>query len=160
VLQVAILASFVAFLDGSIVTVALPAIGRDLGGGLAAQQWVVGGYLLSLGALILVAGALSDLFGRARILRIGLLLFGAASLGCAAAPTALILVAARIVQGLGAALLVPASLALITSTFDRHGQPKAIGIWTGWTGAAAIIGPVLGARTLLKPSEPPQSPAG
>lgn len=140
----AILASFAAFLDGSVVTVALPAIGRDLGGGLAVQQWVVGGYLLSLGALILVAGALSDLLGRMRIMRAGLALFGAASLLCAAAPSAAALVAARILQGGGAALLVPASLALITSTFAKPEQPRAIGVWTGWTSTAAIAGPVLG----------------
>ncbi|MCG2621715.1 MFS transporter [Arthrobacter sp. I2-34] len=144
VLWVAILASFVAFLDASVVNVALPAIDRDLGGGLAVQQWVVGGYLLALGALILVAGALSDVFGRIRILRAGLLVFGAASLACAAAPAAAGLVAARIVQGSGAALLVPASLALITSTFGGREQHRAIGVWTAWTGTAYIIGPVLG----------------
>jgi len=144
ILAVAILASFVAFLDASVVNVALPAIGRDLGGGLAVQQWVVGGYLLSLGALILVAGALSDVFGRIRILRLGLLVFGVASLACAAAPTAAGLVAARIVQGAGAALLVPASLALITMTFAGREQHRAIGVWTGWTGTAYIVGPVFG----------------
>jgi MFS family permease len=144
VLWVAILASFVAFLDASVVSVALPAIERDLGGGLAVQQWVVGGYLLSLGALILVAGALSDLFGRVRILRLGLLVFGAASLLCAAAPAATGLVAARIAQGAGAALLVPASLALITSNFAGREQHRAIGVWTAWTGTAYIIGPVFG----------------
>ncbi len=116
ILLVAILASFVAFLDACVVNVALPAIDRDLGGGLAVQQWVVGGYLLPLGSLILVAGAVSDVFGRIRILRLGLMVFGTASLACAAAPGATGLVAARIVQGAGAALLVPASLALITMT--------------------------------------------
>jgi EmrB/QacA subfamily drug resistance transporter len=144
ILLVAILASFVAFLDASVVNVALPAIDRDLGGGLAVQQWVVGGYLLSLGSLILVAGALSDVFGRIRILRLGLLVFGAASLACAAAPAAAGLVAARIVQGAGAALLVPASLALITMTFAGREQHRAIGGWTGWTGTAYIIGPIFG----------------
>ncbi|MET1154985.1 MFS transporter, partial [Arthrobacter sp.] len=144
ILLVAILASFVAFLDASVVNVALPAIGRDLGEGLAVQQWVVGGYLLALGALILVAGALSDVFGRIRILRLGLMVFGAASLACAAAPAATGLVAARVVQGVGAALLVPASLALITMTFAGREQHRAIGVWTGWTGTAYIIGPVFG----------------
>ncbi|TFC56040.1 MFS transporter [Cryobacterium sp. TMT2-15-1] len=144
VLIVAILASFVAFLDGSIVTVALPAISRELGGGLVLAQWVVDGYLLSLGALILVAGSLSDTFGRVRVLRIGLIWFGIASLACAVAPWGSALVLARVLQGMAAALLVPSSLALITSTFSGAAQGRAIGAWTGWTGIAGIMGPVLG----------------
>ncbi len=144
VLIVAILASFVAFLDGSIVTVALPAISRELGGGLVLQQWVVDGYLLSLGALILVAGSLSDTFGRVRVLRIGLVWFGITSLACAVAPWGSALVLARVLQGVAAALLVPSSLALITSTFAGAAQGRAIGVWTGWTGIAGITGPVLG----------------
>ncbi|TFC96167.1 MULTISPECIES: MFS transporter [Cryobacterium] len=144
VLIVAILASFVAFLDGSIVTVALPAISGELGGGLALQQWVVDGYLLSLGALILVAGSLSDTFGRVRVLRIGLVCFGITSLACAVAPWGSALVVARVLQGMAAALLVPSSLALITSNFSGPAQARAIGTWTGWTGIAGIMGPVLG----------------
>ncbi|TFD31552.1 MFS transporter [Cryobacterium cryoconiti] len=144
VLIVAILASFVAFLDGSIVTVALPAISAELGGGLALQQWVVDGYLLSLGALILVAGSLSDTFGRVRVLRIGLVWFGITSLACAVAPWGSALVLARLLQGMAAALLVPSSLALITSTFSGAAQARMIGAWTGWTGIAGIMGPVLG----------------
>lgn len=144
VLQVAILASFVAFLDGSIVNVALPAIARELGGGITTQQWVLDGYLLTLGALILVAGSLSDLFGRVRILRVGLVLFGVASLACAVAPTAEILIAARLVQGAAAALLVPSSLALITTAFPEEPRAKAIGTWTAWTGTAFVAGPLLG----------------
>ncbi len=144
VLWVAILASFVAFLDGSIVNVALPAIAADLGGGLVIQQWVLDGYLLTLGSLILVAGALSDMYGRVRVLRAGLVLFGAASLLCAVAPTGPVLVAARLLQGAAAALLVPSSLALITSTFEEEPRARAIGLWTGWTGTAFIVGPVLG----------------
>jgi EmrB/QacA subfamily drug resistance transporter len=144
VLAVAILASFVAFLDGSVVTLALPAISEDLGGGLATQQWVVDAYLLTLGALILVAGAISDAFGRLPILRVGLLVFGIASVACAAAPTDLILILARGVQGAGAALLVPSSLALINSAFSPDDQPKAIGTWTAWTGTAFVVGPLLG----------------
>lgn len=143
-LIVAILASFVAFLDGSIVTVALPAISRELGGGLVLQQWTVDGYLLSLGALILVAGSLSDTFGRVRVLRIGLVWFGITSLACAVAPWGSALVLARVLQGVAAALLVPSSLALITSTFSGAAQARAIGAWTGWTGIAGIMGPVLG----------------
>jgi EmrB/QacA subfamily drug resistance transporter len=144
VLAIAILASFVAFLDGTVVNVALPAIRDELGGGLATQQWVVDAYLITLGALILVAGSLSDVFGRIRILRIGLLGFGAASLAIAAAPTPEILIVARGVQGVAGALLVPSSLALITSTFRDAAQARAIGIWTAMTTAAMLIGPVLG----------------
>jgi EmrB/QacA subfamily drug resistance transporter len=144
ILIVAILASFVAFLDGSIINVALPAISRELGGGLALQQWVVDGYLLSLGALILVAGSLSDTFGRVRVLRVGLILFGVTSLACGLAPTGPILVLARLLQGVAAALLVPSSLALITANFSGVPQGKAIGAWTGWTGVAGIAGPLLG----------------
>ncbi|WP_207343463.1 MFS transporter [Arthrobacter sp. E3] len=144
VLWVAILASFVAFLDGAIVNVALPAIEDDLGGGLPTQQWVVDAYLLTLGALILLAGSLSDNFGRIRILRLGLAIFGIASLACAVAPTGGLLIAARAVQGAGAALLVPSSLAMITSIFTGPGRAKAIGTWTAWTGTAFVAGPLLG----------------
>ncbi len=144
ILAVAVLASFVAFLDGSIVTVALPAIGADLGGGLATQQWTINAYLLTLGALILLAGALSDSFGRLRILRIGITCFGAASLICALAWTPEVLVLARAVQGIAAALLVPSSLALITTAYRDEPRARAIGQWTAWTGTAAIIGPLLG----------------
>ena len=144
VLVISILASFVAFLDGSIVNVALPAISRALGGGLAIQQWVVDGYLVTLGSLILLAGSLSDLFGRKRILRAGLVGFGVTSLLCAIAPTGYFLILSRALQGIAGALLVPSSLALIISTFDKKGQGKAIGQWTAWTGIAFVIGPLLG----------------
>jgi EmrB/QacA subfamily drug resistance transporter len=139
-----VLASFVAFLDGSVVNLALPAISRDLGGGLALQQWVVDGYLLALGALILVAGAVSDQYGRLVVLRVGLGLFAVASLLCAAAPTGWVLVAARCLQGLGAAFLVPSSLAMINARFTGARQASAIGTWTAWTGTAFVVGPPLG----------------
>ncbi len=144
VLIVAILASFVAFLDGSIVNVALPAITRELGGGIETQQWVVDAYLLTLGSLILVAGSISDTFGRVGVLRAGLVIFGAASVACAIAPTSLVLIIARAVQGAGAALLVPSSLAIITATFAGAARAKAIGAWTAWTGLAFVLGPLLG----------------
>lgn len=144
VLWVAILASFVAFLDGSIVNVALPAIAKDLGGGITTQQWVFDGYLLTLGSLIMVAGSLSDIFGRVRILRTGLILFGVASLLCAVAPNGGVLIAARLLQGASAALLVPSSLALITSSFEEEPRARAIGQWTAWTGTAFVAGPLLG----------------
>ncbi|MGZ5362852.1 MAG: MFS transporter [Mycobacterium sp.] len=141
---VAVLASFVAFLDGSVVNLALPAIGRDFGGGLALQQWVVDGYLLSLGALILVAGAISDQFGRLTVLRIGLTIFAMSSVLCAVAPTGWVLVAARCLQGVGAAFLVPSSLAMINARFSGAAQARAIGTWTAWTGTAFVVGPLLG----------------
>ncbi|WP_422747972.1 MFS transporter [Mycobacterium sp. WMMD1722] len=141
---VAVLASFVAFLDGSVVNLALPAISADFGGGLSLQQWVVDGYLLALGALILVAGAVSDQFGRLAVLRAGLVLFGVASVVCAAAPTGAVLVAARCLQGVGAAFLVPSSLAMINSRFSGARQARAIGTWTAWTGTAFVVGPLLG----------------
>jgi MFS family permease len=130
VLAAAILASFVSFLDSSVVNVALPAIRRDLGGGLASQQWIVDAYLLSLGSLILVAGSLSDLYGRKRILVVGLVGFLVASLACAVAPNVGVLIAARFVQGIFGALLVPSSLALIMSNFRGDAAGRAIGTWT------------------------------
>ena len=144
VLAIAVLASFVAFLDGTVVNVALPAIMRELGGGLATQQWAVDAYLVTLGALILVAGSLSDALGRILVLRIGLVLFGLASIAVAAAPDPVLLIVARAVQGVAGALLVPSSLALITSEFDGPKRGRAIGIWTGLTSVAMIVGPFLG----------------
>jgi len=144
VLVVCILASFVAFLDGSVVNVALPAITREIGGGLAVQQWVVDAYAITLGALMLVAGSLSDLFGRKRIMVWGLVGFGITSLVCAVAPNGGTLVAARAAQGVAGALLVPSSLAMIIASFKGEAQGKAIGTWTAWTGIAFVIGPLLG----------------
>lgn len=144
VILVSILASFVAFLDGSVVNVALPAIAKELGGGLVTQQWVVDAYLITLGALIMVAGSLSDLFGRKRILRAGLIGFGITSILCAVAPSSQFLILSRGLQGVFGALLVPSSLALIISTFSGKSQGKAIGTWTAWTGIAFIFGPLLG----------------
>ncbi len=144
VLLVSILASFVAFLDGTVVNVALPAIMRELGGGLVLQQWVVDMYLITLGSLMLIAGSLSDLFGRKKILAIGLIGFGLASLFCALAQTGALLIVARALQGVFGALLVPSSLALIIGAFSDSAQGKAIGRWTAWTGIALIVGPLLG----------------
>lgn len=143
-LLIAISASFVAFLDGSVVNVALPAIMRDLGGGLALQQWVVDAYLVTLGACMLLAGSLSDLYGRQRILMLGLIIFGAASVLCAAAPSGSVLIAMRALQGIGGALLVPSSLAIIIASFSGEAQGKAIGTWTAWTGMAFLFGPLIG----------------
>ncbi|SEH83747.1 drug resistance transporter, EmrB/QacA subfamily [Mycolicibacterium rutilum] len=143
-IAVAVLASFVAFLDGSVVNLALPAISREFDAGLALQQWVLDGYLLALGALILVAGAVSDQFGRLAVLRAGLVVFAVASVLCALAPTGAVLVAARVLQGVGAAFLVPSSLAMINARFTGAAQARAIGTWTAWTGTAFVIGPLLG----------------
>jgi EmrB/QacA subfamily drug resistance transporter len=144
VLFISILASFVAFLDGSVVNVALPAISRDFGGGLVTQQWVVDAYLITLGSLILLAGSLSDLFGRQKVLRAGLVGFGIASILCSIAPDNVFLIIARALQGMAGALLVPSSLAIIMSSFSGKEQGKAIGRWTAWTGIAFVIGPLLG----------------
>lgn len=144
ILLTAILASFVAFLDGSVVGVALPQISEQLGGGLTTQQWVNDAYLITLGTLILAAGSLSDIFGRKKIITVGLLGFLITSLLCAVAPSAEVLIVARGLQGIAGALLVPSSLALIISSFTGTAQAKAIGSWTAWTGIAFIIGPLVG----------------
>ena len=145
VLAVAVLASFVAFLDGTLVTIALPAMERDLGGGLATQQWAVDAYLITLGALILLAGSLSDVYGRLLVMRVGLIGFGLTSVAIAAAPNPEVMIIARGLQGVAGALLVPSSLALIMSTFrDRAASARAIGIWTAMTTIALIAGPLIG----------------
>ena len=146
ILLIAVLASFVAFLDGSVINVALPAMANELGGGLILQQWVVDAYLITLGALMLIAGSLSDLFGRKKILLAGLIGFGATSLLCAVAPTGEFLILSRALQGCAGALLVPSSLALIISGFSGPAQGKAIGSWTAWTGMAFLVGPLLGGQ--------------
>lgn len=144
VLYVAIVASFMAFLDSSVVNLALPAISRELGGGLVVQQWVVDAYLLTLGALILVAGSLSDQFGRVRVLQWGLAGFAATSVLCGFAWTAELLIIARGLQGIAGALLVPSSLALIVAVFKGPAQGLAIGRWSAWTSGAIVAAPLLG----------------
>jgi EmrB/QacA subfamily drug resistance transporter len=142
-----IMGSGIALLDGTIVNVALPTIQDDLGGGLAGQQWVVNAYLLTLGSLILIGGSLGDLYGERKVFALGVGGFGVASVLCAAAPTIEALVAARAVQGLTSALLTPASLALIATTFDDEKERgAAIGTWTAWGGIAAVIGPLAGGQ--------------
>ena len=123
---------------------ALLAISTELGGGTAIQQWVVDAYLLGLGSLILLAGSLSDLLGRRRILQIGLIGFLVTSLLCALAPTGAILVIARLLQGVAGALIVPSSLALIMATISGSERGRAIGTWTAWTAVAGIAGPLIG----------------
>jgi EmrB/QacA subfamily drug resistance transporter len=144
VLMIAVLASFVALLDISVVNVALPAISRELGGGLSTQQWVVDAYLITLGSCILIAGSFSDIFGRKKVLLAGTVGFGLTSLLCALALNANTLIIMRGLQGIAGALLVPSSLALIISAFSGAAQGRAIGRWTAWTGIAFLIGPPLG----------------
>ena len=139
-----ILGSTIVFVDSTVVNVALPAIRDDLGGGLALQQWVVDAYLLTLGSLILVGGSLGDIFGARRVFPIGLVAFGATSVLCALAPTGTALIAARALQGAAGALLTPAALATITSTFEGEERGLAIGTWTAWTGVGIVIGPLVG----------------
>lgn len=144
ILAACILGSFIAFLDSSVVNVALPAIQDDLHGGLALQQWVVDAYLLTLGSLILVGGSLSDLFGAHRIFLLGIIGFGVMSVLCAAAPDGNTLIIARALQGVTGALLTPSGLAVITATFKGEERGAAIGTWTSWTGISFIIGPLVG----------------
>jgi EmrB/QacA subfamily drug resistance transporter len=144
VLVASILGSGIVFLDQTIVNVALPAIRSSLNGSLADQQWVVEAYLLTLSSLLLLGGSLGDVLGRRRVFEAGLIGFGACSLVCAAAPSSGVLIAARGVQGVAGALLVPSSLALILDTFAEGERAAAIGTWTAWTGIATVIGPLGG----------------
>lgn len=143
-LATCILASSLAFVDGSVVNVGLPALGRDLGGGAAGLQWVINGYLLPLTALLLLGGALGDRIGRRRTLILGVLLFAAASLACGLAPNLAVLVAARLGQGVGAALLLPNSLAILSDAFTGEARGRAVGTWSAAGAATAAIGPVVG----------------
>ena len=133
-----------AFVDGSVVNVALKAIEHDLGGGLAAQQWVVDAYLLTLGSLILVGGSLGDIFGELRVFGIGVASFAVASVLCAVAPESTALIVFRGLQGVAGSLLVPASLAVLTATFSGPERGAAIGQWTAWSGISFVIGPLVG----------------
>lgn len=139
-----ILGSTVVFLDSTVVNVALPAISDGLGADLAGQQWVVEAYMLTLVSLLLVGGSLGDQFGRRRMFVIGLGGFGLTSALCALAPTVEFLVAARALQGIAGALLVPGSLAIVAATFAGEARGKAVGTWTAWTGIATVIGPAGG----------------
>ena len=143
-LVAAVLGSGVAAIDGSIVNVALPAIERDLGGGLAAQQWVSNAYLLALGSLILIGGSLGDIYGERRVFAIGMVGFGLLSVACALAPTIESLIAARALQGAAGALLTPSSLAIIVTAFSPKERGAAIGSWTAWGGIAVLVGPLAG----------------
>jgi EmrB/QacA subfamily drug resistance transporter len=144
VLAAAVLGSTMAFVDESVVTVALPKIEADLGTTLAAMQWVINAYTLCMSALLLIGGAAADRFGRRLLFLIGLGTFTLASIACGAAPGIAALIVARAVQGVGAALLIPCSLAIIGAAFDPQERGAAIGIWSGASALAAGAGPLLG----------------
>ncbi len=144
VLAATILGSSMAFIDGTVVNVALPALQSALGATVSEVQWVVESYALFLAALLLLGGALGDLYGRRKMFTAGVVLFGISSVGCGVAPGIFQLIAARAVQGAGGALLVPGSLALISASFPAEERGRAIGTWSGFTAITAAIGPVLG----------------
>lgn len=144
ILAATILASSLAFIDGTIVMVALPSIQEDFGAGFDAAQWVVNGYALMLGALVVVTGGLGDRYGRRRLFVAGIIAFTAASVACALAPSIEVLILARGIQGIGAALLVPQSLAIISASFPREQRGRAIGTWAAASGATSAFGPPLG----------------
>lgn len=140
----AVLGSSVALLDGTVVNVALPHIGRDLDAQLDGLQWIVNGYTLMLASVVLLGGALGDRFGRRRIFLVGIIWFGLASLLCGLATNIVTLVVARVLQGIGAGLLTPGSLAILQASLRRDDRAKAIGAWSGLGGVAAAAGPFLG----------------
>src|SRR6201993_771096 len=144
ILAATILGSSMAFIDSTVVNVALPALQASLNATVVGVQWVVESYGLFLGALILIGGSLGDLFGRRRMFLIGVGIFGAASIACGLAPNIQQLVIARSVQGIGAALLVPGSLSIISASFDEKTRGQAIGTWSGFTAITTALGPVLG----------------
>jgi EmrB/QacA subfamily drug resistance transporter len=144
VLAACVLASSMAFIDGSALTVALPKLRADLAADLASLQWVLNGYVLALASLTLIGGALADAYGKARMLALGCLLFGAASAACALAPSVGWLIAARAVQGAGAAIVAPASLALIGATYPKAERNRAIGVWAAASALTTAGGPILG----------------
>nr|WP_314257210.1 MFS transporter [uncultured Devosia sp.] len=144
VLVAAILASSMGFIDGSVISIAIPAIRADLGATLSDAQWVSNGYLLFLSALILLGGAAGDRFGLRKVFGIGIVVFVAASMVCAMAPTPWVLVVARAIQGMGAAFMVPGSLAIIAKAYPREERGKAIGIWAAASSLTSIAGPIIG----------------
>ncbi|MDQ3785789.1 MAG: MFS transporter [Actinomycetota bacterium] len=144
ILAATILGSGMAFLDGTVVNIALPHIGAEFEAGVAGLQWIINGYLLTLAALILVAGSLGDRYGRRRVYLVGVAWFAVSSLLCGVAVNTEMLVAARILQGIGGALLTPGALAIIQSSFHREDRARAIGAWSGLGGIAGAVGPLVG----------------
>lgn len=144
VVAATVLGSGVAFLDGTVVNVAMPAIGEDLDAGITGLQWVLDSYLVTLSSLLLLGGSLGDLYGRRRVYQLGLAGFALTSLGCALAPNIGALIAARAVQGVAAAMLVPGSLAILSAVFLPDDRARAVGAWSGLGGVATAIGPFAG----------------
>ncbi len=144
VLTATVLGSGIAQVDSSVVNVALPTIGRQLGAGIGGLAWVVNGYTLTLASLILLGGSLGDRFGRRRVFTVGVVWFAVASLACAAATTLPVLIAARALQGVGGALLTPGSLAILQASFRPEDRARAIGAWSGLGGIAGAVAPLLG----------------
>jgi EmrB/QacA subfamily drug resistance transporter len=144
VLLATVLGSSLAFIDSTVVNIALPVIGRELGGGAAGLQWIVNGYSLSLASLILLGGSLGDRYGRKRLFQIGVGWFATASLLCGLAPTMELLIGARVLQGIGGALLTPGALAILEASFVREDRARAIGAWSGLGGIGGALGPFLG----------------
>jgi EmrB/QacA subfamily drug resistance transporter len=144
VVAATVLGSSIAMLTGTVVNVALPSIGSDLGASVSDLQWIVNGYMLTLASLILIGGSLGDRFGRRRIYLVGVVLFTAATLLCAIAPNTQLLIGARILSGVGGALLVPGSLAIIQASFRSEDRSTAIGAWSGLSGIAVALGPPIG----------------
>jgi EmrB/QacA subfamily drug resistance transporter len=151
ILLTTVLGSSMALLDSTVVNVALPRIGHDLNASLAALQWTVNAYMVTLAGLILLGGSLGDRYGRRRIFVIGVVWFAAASLLCGLAPTPGVLIAARALQGIGGALLTPGSLALIQASFHPDDRARAVGLWSGFGGVGAAVGPFLGGWLVAGP---------
>ncbi len=144
IVAITVIGSGIAFLEATVVNIALPAMGKDLGASVSGLQWVLNGYLLTLAALILLGGALGDRLGRRRMFEIGVVWFTLASAACAAAPSVEVLIGARVFQGIGGALLTPASLAIIEATFRPEDRAPAIGAWSALTGISGAVGPLVG----------------
>jgi EmrB/QacA subfamily drug resistance transporter len=144
VLAATALGSGMAFLDGTVVNVALPAMGEELKADVAGLQWIINGYMLPLAALILISGSLGDRLGRRRVFVAGVIWFAVASVVCAVAPNLEVMIAGRVLQGIGGALLTPGSLAILQTTFVQSDRGKAVGAWSGLTSVAAAIGPFVG----------------
>jgi EmrB/QacA subfamily drug resistance transporter len=144
VLATTALGSGMAFLDGTVVNVALPSIGRDLNADIGGLQWIINGYMLMVASLILLSGSLGDRLGRRRLFVIGVIWFAVASTICAAAPTLEVMIAGRVLQGVGGALLTPGSLAILQTSFQHSDRGKAVGAWSGLTSVSAAIGPFVG----------------
>lgn len=151
ILLTTVLGSSMAMMDSTVVNVALPSIGRDLDASLAALQWTVNAYMVTLAGLILLGGSLGDRYGRRKVFVVGVVWFAAASLLCGFAPSPVVLIAARALQGVGGALLTPGSLALIQASFHPDDRSRAVGVWSGFGGIGAAIGPFLGGWLVTGP---------